>query len=85
MIASEMDMLAAGLAPVIKDLMAPLFTRIADLERRLETVTNGKDGEQGEKGARGASFYTGVGAPSFASDPGDAYLDVKTGDIYQWR
>ncbi len=50
MIAAEIDTLAAGLAPVIKDLMTPLFTRIADLERRLNEVKDGRDGKDGVDG-----------------------------------
>lgn len=32
----------------------------------------------------GASFVTGHGPPTATGRPGDAYLDVKTGDVYQW-
>ena len=36
-------------------------------------------------GSDGASFSVGLGAPSFDGKPGDSYMDVKTGEIYQWR
>ncbi len=74
MIATEIDTLAAGLAPVIKDLMAPLFTRIADLERRLATVTDGKDGETGPPGEVGPQGPAGA-----SGQIGPAGVDGKDG------
>src|SRR4029077_10853024 len=78
MIAAEIDTLAAGLAPVIKDLMAPLFNRIADLERRLETVKDGKDGEPGPPGEVGPQGLHGLhGRPG---ETGPAGADGKDAD-----
>src|SRR4029077_440120 len=79
MIAAEIDTLAAGLAPVIKDLMAPLFNRIADLERRLETVKDGKDGEPGPPGEVGPQGLHGLhGRPG---ETGPAGADGKDADV----
>ncbi len=79
MIATEIDTLAAGLAPVIKDLMTPLFTRMADLERRLEAVTNGKDGEAGPPGQDGATGPVGPQGAIGATGPAGA--DGKDADV----
>jgi integrin beta 3 len=79
MIAAEIDTLAAGLAPVIKDLMTPLFTRMADLERRLAAVTNGKDGEAGPPGQDGATGP--VGPQGATGEMGPAGADGKDADV----
>ena len=79
MIATEIDTLAAGLAPVIKDLMTPLFTRMADLERRLAAVTNGKDGEPGPPGEDGATGP--VGPQGATGETGPAGADGKDADV----
>ncbi len=83
MIASEMDTLAAGLAPVIKDLMAPLFARIADLERRLETVKSGEAGPPGEVGPPGPQGPAGTtgrdGQPGIPGRDGEKGADGRDG------
>jgi integrin beta 3 len=81
-----MDTLAAGIAPVIKDLMAPLFARIADLERRLETVKAGEPGPPGEVGPPGPQGLAGTtgrdgqpGIPGRDGAKGSDGVDGKNG------
>lgn len=48
------------------------------------TGASGADGKTGPKGDAGSSWATGSGAPSSSARPGDLYLDIDTGDIYQF-
>jgi hypothetical protein len=45
----------------------------------------GPMGPQGEKGMDAPGWMVGTGAPAERGVAGALYLDVKTGDIYQWR
>lgn len=46
--------------------------------------TAGTPGTPGSPGTRGSQWYTGTGAPGAigGSIPGDKYLDLATGDVY---
>lgn len=46
--------------------------------------TAGAAGTPGSAGTRGSAWYTGTGAPGSigGSIPGDKYLDLTTGDVY---
>lgn len=44
----------------------------------------GPVGPPGEKGMDAEGWTIGSGAPVGEGAPGAVYLDVKTGDIYQW-
>ncbi len=79
MIATEIDTLAAGLAPVIKDLMAPLFKRITDLEYALSLVKAVKDGEPGPPGEVGPTGH--VGAAGAIGETGPAGKDGKDATV----
>lgn len=45
----------------------------------------GPKGDTGRDGKDGASFKCGDGPPKEAGNPGDGYLDLETGMVYQWR
>lgn len=45
----------------------------------------GPKGDTGRDGKDGASFKFGDGPPKEAGNPGDGYLDLETGMVYQWR
>jgi hypothetical protein len=47
------------------------------IEERVAMIPTPQDGKNG------TSLVTGMGPPTVAGRPGDAYLDVKTGDVYQ--
>jgi hypothetical protein len=68
--------------------LAPIEARLDVLEQRVpEKGEKGDKGDQGERGAAGeaaAKIVTGKGPPSGNGKPGDLYLDVQTGDIYQF-
>jgi BMFP domain-containing protein YqiC len=44
-----------------------------------------KDGATGDRGERGSSFTCGDGLPEFDGTDGDAYLDLKTGNVYAFK
>lgn len=51
-----------------------------------EPGTPGADGADGADGAPGTAWFTGSGAPVepvTGANPGDLYLDVVTGDVYE--
>lgn len=54
-------------------------------ERAWSLALHGKEGQPGQSGKDGSSILTGVGQPTAEGRSGDVYLDVKSGDIYQWR
>ena len=48
------------------------------------TGASGADGKTGPKGDSGSMWEVGSGAPSSSARPGDLYLDIDTGDVYQF-
>lgn len=44
----------------------------------------GETGENGEAGQRGSLWFQGSGTPSVSALPNDMYLDIDTGDIWQF-
>lgn len=44
----------------------------------------GPKGETGDIGPRGSLWGSGSGAPLSTALPGDMWLDVDTGDVYEW-
>jgi hypothetical protein len=59
---------------------APVDTIVAAILPHLPIAANGKDGVNGKDGA---SFIAGEGPPLALGSPGDVYMDVSTGDVYQ--
>jgi len=45
----------------------------------------GPPGKNGLNGKRGSVWLKGSGAPTQMAQPGDKYLDVDTGDIYEFE
>lgn len=44
----------------------------------------GDPGEDGSPGQRGSLWFQGSGPPSVSALPNDMYLDVDTGDVWQF-
>lgn len=86
MTTTELSAVVKGVSDAVKDYidgaLTKLWSRVDAIERR-EIPTS--EGPQGPAGRDGTSVLTGVGQPEIAAKEHDLYLDVETGDIYQWR
>jgi hypothetical protein len=69
----------------LMDIKAPMVGHPGPPGDRGPEGAPGALGPAGHDGRDGSSLLTGIGPPSADARPGDAYLDVKTGDIYQCR
>jgi hypothetical protein len=81
----KLDDMAAVIIEAVNTATAPLRERLAVLEANFALKGGSAPGPPGPAGERGTGFTSGYGIPQSEGKSGDVYLDLKTGEVYEWR